>query len=199
MTRLLPLKFKIKIIVTCVGLAFLVFFSGFIGFNHRIPTQQPATIAKADAIVVLTGGKSRIIDALKLLDAEKGSRLLISGVHKSTSREALAKLVPKQRALLNCCVDLGKAALNTLGNAQETAQWVSKHKFKSLIIVTSNYHMPRSLVVLNHVLPQTNLIAYPVLVSSVPVRQWWTNPGTARLLLREYVKFLATYLRLLVN
>ncbi len=185
--------------IACAGLLILAFFAGFWAFAHNIPRQQPTSIAPADAIVVLTGGKSRIIDALKLLNAGKGKRLLISGVHQSTSRKVLAKLVPAQINLLNCCVDLDKAARNTIGNAAETATWAFKHQFKSLIIVTSNYHMPRSLVELQHVLPQVTLIAYPVVVDSVPVTRWWTNPGTAQLLLSEYVKYLATVMRLFFN
>ena len=190
---------KIKIGIACTTVLVLVFFAGFWAFTHSIPRQQPASIAPADAIVVLTGGKSRIIDAFKLLNAGKGKRLLISGVHQSTSRKALAKLVPTQINLLNCCVDLDKAARNTIGNAAETATWVFNYQFKSLIVVTSNYHMPRSLAELHHVLPKVNLIAYPVVVDSVPVSRWWTNPGTAQLLLSEYVKYLATVMRLFFN
>jgi len=190
---------KTKVGFACAGLLSLAFIAGFWAFIHNIPRQQPTSIAAADAIVVLTGGKSRIVDAIKLLTAGKGRRLLISGVHQSTSRKALAKLVPARINLLNCCVDLDKAARNTIGNAAETATWVFKYQFKSLIVVTSNYHMPRSLVELHHVLPQVSLIAYPVVVDSVPVTQWWTNPGTAQLLLSEYVKYLATVMRLFFN
>jgi len=199
MALLNTLNSKITIGIACLLLVPVVFFFGFLEFTRSIPKHQPANITKADAIVVLTGGKSRIIDAFKLLDAGKGGRLLISGVHRATSREALAKLLPKQGHLLNCCVDLDKAARNTIGNAAETARWVSDHNFKSLIIVTSSYHMPRSLAELQHALPKVTLLAYPVLVNSVPVTRWWTNPGTAQLLLSEYVKYLATHLRLLLN
>jgi len=174
----------------------LVFFVGFYQFTWLIPKQQPANIAKADAIVVLTGGKSRLIEAVKLLSADKGGRLLISGVYKTTSSDALARLLPAQRDLFKCCVDLDKAARNTIGNAAETARWVAKNGFKSLIVVTSNYHMPRSLTELQNVLPKTNLIAYPVVVNSIPVSRWWINRDTALLLMSEYVKYLAARLRL---
>jgi len=196
MTLLTNLKTKTKIAISGVILIFLAFFAGFYQFTRLIPQQQPVNIAKADAIVVLTGGKSRLIGAVKLLNAGKGSRLLISGVHETTSSEALARLVPAQSNLFKCCVDLDKAARNTIGNAAETARWVAKNRFKSLIVVTSNYHMPRSLVELQNVLPQTNLIAYPVVVNSIPVSQWWTNRNTALLLMSEYVKYLAARVRL---
>lgn len=176
-------------------LIFLAFFTGFYQFTLRIPQQQPVSIENADAIVVLTGGKSRLVGALNLLGAGKGRRLLISGVHISTSSEALARLVPAQSKLFDCCVDLDKAARDTIGNAAETARWVGKNKFKSLIVVTSNYHMPRSLVELQNVLPEINLIAYPVVIKSIPVSRWWTNFNTAQLLMSEYVKYLAARLR----
>jgi uncharacterized SAM-binding protein YcdF (DUF218 family) len=196
MALLTDLGFKTKIAIASATLVFLVFFIGFLQFNNRIPKQQPTNIATADAIVVLTGGKSRVIEALKLLSAGKGSRLLISGVHKSTSRAALARLVPIQGKLLDCCVDLDKAARNTQGNAAETAVWARKNKFKSLIVVTSGYHMQRSLIELQNVLPQVTLIAYPVVVETVPVTRWWTNFDTAQLLALEYVKYLTALIRL---
>lgn len=188
--------FKIRIAAYVASFVLLAFFTGFMAFTSRIPKQQPVNITSADAIVVLTGGRSRIKDALNLLSMGKGRRLLISGVHIATSRKALAKFAPSQSALLKCCVDLDKAALNTIGNAIETAAWAKKHKFTSLIVVTSSYHMPRSLAELQHALPQAKLIAYPVLVNSIPITRWWTSPGTTRLLFSEYVKYLATLLRL---
>ncbi len=196
MTLLTNLKTKTKIAIGGVLLIVLVFFVGFYQFTRLIPRQQPVNIAKADAIVVLTGGKSRLIGAVKLLSAGKGARLLISGVHETTSSEALARLVPAQSNLFKCCVDLDKAARNTIGNAVETARWVAKNKFTSLIIVTSNYHMPRSLAELQNVLPNINLIAYPVVVNSIPVSRWWSNRDTALLLMSEYVKYLAARCRL---
>lgn len=199
MTFSTNLRPSIKIGIICLVLACLLFLLGFVDFTNRIPKTQPASIGKADAIVVLTGGSSRVLDALKLLNAGKGMRLLISGVHHSTSRKTLAKLVPLQSTMLDCCVDLGKDAQNTIGNAAETAAWASNHKFKSLIIVTSSYHMPRSLLELQHALPEVKLVAYPVLVNTVPVTRWWINPGTTRLLFSEYVKYLATRTRLLIN
>jgi len=196
MTLLTALNFKTKISIAGVILIVLIFAAGFLGFVQAIPKQQPRNITAADAIVVLTGGKSRVIGALKLLNAGKGRKLLISGVHKTTSREALARLVPIQANLLSCCVDLDKTARDTVGNAAETAAWVAKNKIKSLIVVTSGYHMQRSLVELQHVLPETELIAYPIVVNSVPVSRWWTNRGTAQLLVLEYVKYLASLTRL---
>ncbi len=196
MTLLTNLKTKTKIAIGGMLLIVLVFFVGFYQFTRVIPRQQPVNIAKADAIVVLTGGKSRLIGAVKLLNAGKGTRLLISGVYETTSSEALARLVPAQSNLFKCCVDLDKAARNTIGNAVETARWVAKNGFKSLIVVTSNYHMPRSLAELSNVLPNINLIAYPVVVNSIPVSRWWSNRDTALLLMSEYVKYLAARFRL---
>lgn len=196
MTPKSPAGFKIKVALGCALFVLAGFIADFITFADKLPQNQPTNIVQADAIVVLTGGRSRISDALKLLSMGKGRRLLISGVHVSTSRAALAKIAPSQSTLLKCCVDLDKAALNTIGNAIETAAWATKHNFKSLIVVTSSYHMPRSLAELQHALPSATLIAYPVLVKTVPLKRWWTNYGTTRLLGIEYVKYLMTLVRL---
>ena len=95
--------------------------------------------------MVLTGGTSRVTDALELLAAGRGKRLLITGVNPGTTTGDIARQTVDYGRLLNCCVDLDYSALNTLGNAVETRRWAIDHDFKSLIVVTSTYHMPRAL------------------------------------------------------
>ena len=136
------------------ALALLV---GYAGFAAQIPLSEPSAVPRTDAIVVVTGGSQRIGDAIGLLGAERGSRLLISGVNEKTGREELAKLNPASRGLLACCVDLDYRARNTIGNAIETRRWVREHDFRSLLVVTSNYHMPRTLAELGHAMPGLKL------------------------------------------
>ncbi len=171
---------------------------GFVLFVSMIETRQPdpANLAKADGIVVLTGARERIRQGIALLEMGKGRRLLISGVNRRTSRRALRRLVPDHERLFDCCIDIGYDARDTVGNAEETRTWAEAMRFRTLIVVTSSYHMPRGLAELRRALPEARLIAYPVVNKRVHVESWWSSPGTARLLAKEYVKFLPTALRL---
>jgi len=150
----------------------------------------------ADAIVALTGGEGRLVAALQLLDQKKANRLLISGVDAGTTREQLFAAVGSLSRRAACCVDLGRSAEDTIGNAGETAVWVKKHDFESLIVVTASYHMPRSLMELRAMLPEIRLVAYPVFPDRIRLDEWWRDPETTGVLAGEYMKFLAAVGRL---
>ena len=108
--------------------------------------------------MVLTGAASRIPDAIELLAAERGKRLLITGVHRDTSKREIARLTPLYARYFACCIDLDRSALNTFGNALEIKRWAREHNFNSLIVVTSNWHMPRAMAEVRHQLPDVTLI-----------------------------------------
>lgn len=154
---------------------------------------------KADGIVVLTGAATRIPDAIELLAADHGKRLLITGVYRSTRAREIARLTPLYAKYFKCCIDLGHAALNTFGNAIETKRWASEHNFNSLIIVTSNWHMPRAMKELERQLPDVTLISYPVISPKMKDDPWWTTPSTLRLLIGEYLKYLFALTRMSVD
>lgn len=184
-----------RIIKWSVGLSVFgafVLLAGFLFFATvvmRSPTTDAPT-QRADGIVVLTGGTQRISAGSQLLKRQRGKRLLISGVNRRTKKSditALADLSAETRA---CCVDLGYDALDTPGNAKETAEWAEQNKFRSLIIVTSSYHMPRSFAELSRRMPNTELIAYPVLPENFRSTFWWLNANATRVILFEYLKFL---------
>jgi uncharacterized SAM-binding protein YcdF (DUF218 family) len=162
--------------------------AGFVWFLWQVPGEELELDRKADGIVVLTGGASRIADAIELLSSAHGRRLLITGVHRTTSTREIARLMPLYRKMIDCCVDLDHSAMNTLGNAVETRSWAAKNKFHSLIVVTSNYHMPRAMVELAHQVPDVRLIPYPVVSEKLRAEPWWSSESTARLLLSEYFK-----------
>ena len=174
--------------------AFVVAVLGFPVFVWSL-ARTSSDPGRADAIVALTGGEGRLQAALELLDQDKGARLLISGVHSDTSREELFEAAGglSRRAL--CCVDLGRSAENTIGNAGETAVWVSEHNYRSVIIVTASYHMPRALLELNAVLPETEFVTYPVFPDDVHLSEWWREPYTTGVLAGEYLKYLAATVR----
>jgi uncharacterized SAM-binding protein YcdF (DUF218 family) len=163
---------------------------GFVAFALVVMRAPEETTAKADGIVVLTGGETRISEAARLLREGRGDRLLISGVNRHTGRQDLIRLSGLEQAQFNCCVDIGYTALNTIGNANETRSWAEAMRYDTLIIVTSSYHMPRSIAELARELPNTTLIAHPVQPRGFNDGAWWLRPRTARVLASEYLKFL---------
>jgi uncharacterized SAM-binding protein YcdF (DUF218 family) len=174
----------------------VAFGGGFLWFVGSVPTEEVTLDRNADGIVVLTGGASRIADAIELLAAGRGKRLLISGVHPATSSGELARLSPDYRRWLTCCVDLGHAATNTSGNAIETRRWVTERGFRSLIVVTSNYHMPRTMAELARRMPDVALVPFPVVTDKMRTEDWWSSPPTARLLFSEYLKYIVAQVRM---
>ena len=170
--------------------------AGFCWFYLNIPSEEVTLDRKADGIVVLTGAATRIPDAIELLAVERGKRLLISGVHRDTRAREIARLTPLYSKYFSCCIDLDRSALNTFGNALETKRWAREHNFNSLIVVTSNWHMQRSIAELKHQLPDVTLIAFPVISPRVKDEPWWSNIDTARLLFAEYLKYLLALARM---
>lgn len=176
-----------------LGLWLLVF--GFVMFATSVMREQPESTTTADAIVVLTGGETRITEGARLLSERRGARLLISGVNRIARRDEVLKLSGLTQAEFECCVDLGYQALNTVGNADETRSWVEARGYDSLIVVTASYHMPRSLAELARVLPGVELIPHPVVPKSFRQDAWWLHVRTTRTLISEYLKFLPSAAR----
>lgn len=170
---------------------------GFVMFSEHVSNlQQPPSDQKADAIIVLTGGKSRIEMALDLLSDKRGQRLLISGVHPSTKREALQRITKTDPALFACCVDLDRSALNTIGNAVESAKWIREHNYKRIFIVTNNYHIPRSILELSRQVSNVELIPYPVINSDLKNNNWIRQGDTLRVLFTEYIKYIGSLMHI---
>ncbi|CAN7550089.1 YdcF family protein [Bosea sp. LjRoot90] len=168
---------------------------GYVRFATALSVTEAGSPPRTDAIVVVTGGAQRIGDAISLLNADRGRRLLISGVNEKTGRDELAKLNPTAREALACCVDLDYRARNTIGNAIEARRWVRRHDFRSLLVVTSNYHMPRTLLELEHAMPGVRFVPHPVVTDQVDVAGWWRDWHAIRLLVPEYLKYLVAGVR----
>lgn len=184
-----------KIIAGAAGGLIFVFIGGFVVFASTIAHYAPAVRPQADGIVVLTGGQHRLSEAARLLTEKRGQRLLISGVNRVTTREDLFRTSGLSAENFNCCVDIGYAAHDTSGNADETKAWTKAHRFKKVIIVTSSYHMPRSMTELGRAIPHVVLIPYPVVSKNFRTERWWMHAATARLLFWEYLKFLPSAAR----
>lgn len=173
-------------------LALAVYALGFVVFAAWLARHPPADVAPADAIVALTGGEGRIAEAIKLLDENKGARLLITGVHPEVKPASLKHATPSDK--FDCCVDLGRQAEDTIGNATETAAWVHTHGYRSIILVTSTYHMPRATLELSRAMPELAITPYPVVQGTLHLDGWWDFPGTTKLLVSEYTKYILTYI-----
>ncbi len=175
--------------------------AGFWAFSDAVRNLAAPPDSRADAIVVLTGDEERITTGVRLMAEGRAQRLLISGVHPTTRiptelKRPIQGSDSTREELLRCCIDIGHAAMNTSGNADEARQWVRSNGFRSLIVVTSSYHMLRSRAEFARAMPNIRLVSHPVRAGrNLQLENWWRHWPTARLLLGEYVKFLGSSAR----
>ena len=184
-----------RVLATLVILA-LIWAVGLVAFGQRVarmtPTGEPPV---ADAVVALTGASDlRLETAVWLLERGKGKTLLISGVNRKATPEEVMKVIGAPSSLQGR-IKLGYSALDTIGNAGEITAWARARHYKHLIVVTSDYHMPRTLLLLHAAMPEATLTPYPLVTSLVDARHWWRRSGDARRLTIEYCKYLAILAR----
>jgi uncharacterized SAM-binding protein YcdF (DUF218 family) len=165
---------------------------GLFAFASRVARSTPPEDPQpADGVVALTGPSAlRIAAAMKLLEDGKARRLLVSGVNRMASRADIRSVARAPGRLYDCCVDLGFSAVDTIGNAREAAAWARHNNFRSLIVVTADYHMPRAILELKGALPEGRFQAYPVATDELDARQWWKSGWGARRMVVEYCKYL---------
>jgi uncharacterized SAM-binding protein YcdF (DUF218 family) len=168
---------------------------GFFGFVYSLDRAEPASVEKADGIVVLTGGADRIQDGLEWLRKGRGQRLLISGVSTQISPDQLKVKVPTLTRWHGCCVDLDYAAANTVGNAVSTRHWAKQKGYHSLLVVTSSYHMPRATLELRRHMPEVTLIQAPVVTNRVQGMDLIRDPELLKVIGIEYGKFVVAWAR----
>lgn len=192
----LTLRTALRIVVIVLTVALLAAgwdFSRFVARADRAVTPDPPI--DAQAVVALTGGSdARIIGAVQLADSLQ-LPLLISGVHIDARESDIAKIAGVNVAEIQCCVTLGKAAATTEGNGAEVAEWAHRHRVDRIIVVTSEYHMDRALLELSRAMPEGKFIPHAVMTTKVRPRDWYRDPGTARLLLEEWAKYRIATLR----
>jgi uncharacterized SAM-binding protein YcdF (DUF218 family) len=182
------------VLALCAAAA-LAWLGGFAWFVAGSTGTTADNAPPTDAIVVLTGGSQRLESGLDLLRAGKGRMLFVTGVSRGVPLETLLRVSGNAPAWAICCVELGHEAKDTLDNALETARWMRQHGFKSLRLVTAWYHMRRSLLEFDRVMPGTEILAAPVFPQRAKPDHWWEWHGTLLLLIREYDKYLGTLLR----
>jgi uncharacterized SAM-binding protein YcdF (DUF218 family) len=184
--------------LTALMLALLFWGAGLLVFVDRVVDSTPAVepAQAQDAIVVLTGASDqRLREGMRLLERRKGARMLISGVDLKVKRNELRAVTDGSKRLYDCCVDLGFEALTTLGNAKEISSWAKAKGYSSLIVVTSDYHMPRALLELKGELKGVTLVPYAVATPELDARKWWKSTKAIKVLVLEYSKFLAILAR----
>lgn len=191
--RTTPLAFLVLYSLRLLSIAALgggLWLTGLILFTSIIPSAPLDSTRATDGIVIFTGGPTRLGVALELFQQHRAQYLLISGVNpESTLNEIVGKQADKSQ------ITLGYDALDTIGNAEETAAWVSAHHIKTLRLITSNYHMPRSLFELRYLLPTVKIIPHPVVGKGFLKSKWWLDPSTLHLVIQEYNKFLFALIR----
>lgn len=185
-----------RALVTIAAVAAAAFAFGFVLFATKVTREDTSGWDKADGIVVLTGGDNRLEAGARLLRDGRAKRMLISGVNRKVTREEIQRILGLDAKTFNCCVDLGYEALDTVGNADETRTWANTNGYARLIVVTSSYHMPRSLAELSLAMPGVTLLPYTVTPKSFPETGWWLHVTTTRLLMSEYLKYIPAVARL---
>ncbi len=191
MTSRILLSFLLCLMLWLTGLAWFVW---------QIPTQPARDDMPTDAIVVLTGGGGRMEYGLQLLIESKGKKLFVSGVSEGVTLDSLLRQVPAflrgqltPEATQN--IVLGHQAVNTIGNAEETARWLHAQGYASIRLVTANYHMPRSIEEFEEAAPGVVIVPAPVFPDNFTLAGWWHDTDSRILVLLEYHKFLASKLR----
>jgi uncharacterized SAM-binding protein YcdF (DUF218 family) len=168
---------------------------GLVAFVASIPHGVEDGDTATDAIVVWTGGSQRLETGLRLLADGLAGKMFVSGVHPATTVADLVERGAVPPEAVACCVEAGREAADTTGNAAETAEWMQRLGFRSLRLVTSSYHMPRSLLEIRRALPDAVIVPHPVFPGHVDTEGWWRRPRTALLIAREYTKYLFAWIR----
>lgn len=180
-------------------LPILFFILGFLRFVQTIPKNIYDLTTKTDAIIVLTGGANRIALGYELLQKGLAKKLFISGVYNKTRMQDIHPDFSLKTKLQQCCIELGYQAVSTHENAIEVKNWLDQQKYNSFRLVTTDYHIRRSLIEIKHLLPDHFIIPHPVIKSRKFYQGWWRQPKLASFLFKEYIKYLFTKIRVNIS
>ncbi|MGL5447855.1 MAG: YdcF family protein [Rhabdaerophilum sp.] len=189
------IRLAIRSLVLVGGFGLIVWLAGLFAFVETRDAARPPFSPQADGIIVLTGGADRIEDGIRLLEEKRARRLFISGVNIQVSVEQLRRTWPGHEPAFECCIDLDFRARNTVENALESAEWVKKHRFRSIILVTASYHMPRAKLEFTAAMPGIAIEPYPVVPGAARIADWWRQPLLIRLYATEFTKYCIVWLK----
>ena len=182
------IRFVLKTLSYLILLVAVVWTGGFFYYIYGLSQVAAPDNQKTDGIVVLTGGKDRLRESARLLQEGLAARLFISGGNVKVTTAELIGVLGVPDSLAECCIESGKQARNTVGNAEEIAAWVARRKLTSIRVVTSLEHMPRTLLEMRRVMPNLAMVSHPV-------GQWRPENIRFMSLVREYSKYLASRIR----
>ncbi|GJL95537.1 MAG: hypothetical protein DHS20C05_19420 [Hyphococcus sp.] len=183
--------------IILIGLLWAI---GLAAYIADLPAPARNAPAKTEAVAVYTGGGgARISAGMAVFANGGGERLLISGVHPDTTRERLSELWSGNSKLFECCVDLGREARSTQGNALELAKWAGENDFRHVLLVTSEYHMPRAIAETRTRLPDATIMPYAVASGYLDEKGRPVSRLAWEKLAGEYTKFLLARSKSLLN
>ncbi len=189
-------QFKDNIVHIILTLFLILVLSHFIFFLSLVKNFKSdyTTIKSIDSIVVLTGDKFRISKGMEILSNGIGEKLLLSGVNKNIKLINIKDEFPKYKKFFDCCVEIENISSNTFENSRETFLWLEKNKYNSVLIVSSDYHMPRAKLEFEKFLNTKNTYYHPVNSNNN-----LKAIGKIKKLFLEYVKYMRTYISLAVG
>lgn len=186
---------RVAAALVAVAAGLVLWLGGMAWFALTIPgLDSPVDPRPTDAIVVLTGGAQRLSAGMDLLHRGLARKLFVSGVYRGLEVAELLRIAKQSPAEADCCVALGHEAIDTVGNARESAAWMAQQHFRSLRLVTANYHMRRALLLFHAAMPDIEIVPNPVFPPGLSDPRWWRHPGADELVASEYDKYLAAAL-----
>lgn len=196
MRRLPRLLRRLALLALAIVTLWLGALAAFVVASLRL-ADDPSVMT--DAIVVPTGGRQRIETGVQLLVDGRGKQLFISGVNQRVDRNELLRTLGPAAEKEACCIELGHEADDTFGNARETAGWMHREGYKSLRLVTSWYHIERGLLEFRRAMPGIVILAHPVFAPHIDPEGWWGWHGALLLVIGEFHKYLAAWVRPALN
>lgn len=188
-----------KIVSISIILLAIIWFAGLLKFisDTKEIAKNDHIDKNIDAIIVLTGGSGRIRTGLEILSQGRVQKMFISGVGKDADKNSLLVTSGKLPDNIDSLIDkieLGRDATNTKGNAIESKKWIKSNNIKNIILVTSDFHLLRSLYQFKKTIPDVNIIPSAVATPQINKQYWWKDFYSFYLLGKEYNKYIATKL-----
>lgn len=179
------------------------FFVGLFNFQEKILSLEKSRNIVNSNIVILTGGSNRIKEGLKIVNdinklTKTDFKILISGTGKGFTKATLKKILTSDfnLKLVECCIELESISKDTYSNASETYKWTKKNDIDNIILITSNYHMPRAILEFKNKMPNLQIFTYSISPKNHNITNWLKSSETFSLVFIEYSKLLIASLRI---